>query len=350
MVVPTGPLALTPCAKLGFVAAETPRNAWLLMAAGDDRGHGGNDGYDDQADAYYSWDSNVPNARRIAPGDPVAIWDKRRLLGVSVIEEIEESRGTKVLSRCPRCRTTRISERKRSSPRYRCMKKECRHEFETPTMELATVDIFRARYDAAWTALDGVLDGRELRDLAVRPGDFNAMRPIELPALRSALAEKGAERALDRMGKRSRDLVLPGGAGVWAGISQGFTETLVRVRRGQGQFRERLFHNYGDSCAFTGNAPDRVLEAGHLYSYARLGEHHEHGGLLLRRDVHRLFDDGWLAVEPSTLRVDVAPELEPYPQYARLHGQPLTVPVHDDQASWLTQHWREHREPIGARA
>jgi hypothetical protein len=64
---------------------------------------------------------------------------------------------------------------------------------------------------------------------------------------------------------------------------------------------------------------------------------------MLRRDIHRLFDDGMLAVEPSTLRIDVAPELERYPQYARLHDVPLTVGLKDPQVSWLCQHWEEHR-------
>src|SRR5690606_41932078 len=104
-------------------------------------------------------------------------------------------------------------------------------------------------------------------------------------------------------------------------MPQGFTRALVRVRRGQRQFREHLLSAQGEVCAFTGGAPARVLEAGHLYSYAQLGTHFEHGGLMLRRDVHRLFDDGLLAVEPSRLRVDVAHELAVFPQYARLHDR-----------------------------
>ncbi|GIG30770.1 hypothetical protein [Cellulomonas marina] len=146
------------------------RRAWLLMAAGDDRGHGGNDGYDDQIDAYYSWDSNVPNHRNLAVGDPIALWDKHRLLGVSVIEEIETAPGTKLLSRCPTCRTTRISERRSRTPRFRCMK--CKDEFPEALPDLVRVTEYRARYDAAWTSLEGALDETELRLLAVNTGDI----------------------------------------------------------------------------------------------------------------------------------------------------------------------------------
>src|SRR5690606_1469540 len=128
-----------------------------------------------------------------------------------------------------------------------------------------------------------------------------------------------------------------------AGSAQGFAHAIVRVRRGQRQFREHLLATQGSVCAFTGSAPERVLEAGHLYSYAQLGTHFQHGGLMLRRDIHRLFDDGSLAVDPSRLRVDVAPDLANFPQYARLDGERLAMRLRDEQVAWLSKHWEEHR-------
>lgn len=322
-----------------------PPRAWLLMAAGDNRGHGGNAGYDDQHDAYYSWDSNVPNHKNLQVGDPVAVWDKQRLLGVSVIEEITTAPGHKVLSRCPHCATTRIAERKRAAPRYRCMK--CKGEFDSPRTDVVDVEQYTARYDAAWTSLDGVLDERELRAVQTNAIDINAMRPLDWTAFREALARRDAGRALARVRARVPDLRWPDPDGVAVELPGGFRHTLVRVRTGQAQFRRHLLTTQGSMCAFTGGAPPRVLEAGHLYSYARLGEHHAHGGLMLRRDIHRLFDDGLLAVEPRALSVDVAPELAEFPQYARLHGEPLLLPLHEQQVEWLGRHWEEHRAFAG---
>ncbi|WP_156165502.1 HNH endonuclease signature motif containing protein [Demequina rhizosphaerae] len=320
--------------------------AWLLMAAGDNRGHGGNAGYDDQVDAYYSWDSNVPNSKKLAVGDPIAVWDKERLLGVSVIEEIETSRGTKVLNRCPRCGTTRISLRKKALPRYRCMKSACHHEFDDPRVDVAEVDQFTARYDAGWTSLEGLIDAQDVRRLTVHEGDFNAMRPIDWHALENALVERRADRAVARMTGRMPQIERHTRDGIIIDMPQGFRHAVVRVRRGQRQFRDQTLARQGSICAFTGGAPARVLDAGHLYSYAKLGEHHEHGGLMLRRDIHRLFDDGVLAVDPARLRVDVAPELESYPQYAKLHDRPLTVDLRDEQVDWLGKHWDEHRGAV----
>lgn len=73
----------------------------------------------------------------------------------------------------------------------------------------------------------------------------------------------------------------------------------MRVRVGQAEFRLRLLARYGNVCAFSGPSPTAALEAAHLYSYAAEGRHHDDGGFLLRRDLHRLFDLGLLAVEPA---------------------------------------------------
>lgn len=99
----------------------------------------------------------------------------------------------------------------------------------------------------------------------------------------------------------------------------------------------------GCVCAISGAAPAAALEACHLYSYASIGQHHDHGGLLLRRDIHRLFDFGQLAINPSTMTIDVSPPLHAYPGYAELAGQPLRVSLTAGHRRWLTEHWRQHR-------
>jgi len=77
--------------------------AWLVLAAGDARQHGGNDGYDDVVDRYYSWDSTVPNSSALAVGHAIVLWDKMALLGVSVIEAIQSGEATKTTYSCPNC-------------------------------------------------------------------------------------------------------------------------------------------------------------------------------------------------------------------------------------------------------
>lgn len=62
-----------------------------MIAAGDDRQHGGNDGYDDHLESYYSWNESVPNARNVRVGDQLVVWDKERLLGAATVEDIVET-------------------------------------------------------------------------------------------------------------------------------------------------------------------------------------------------------------------------------------------------------------------
>ena len=318
--------------------APGPRRVWLLMTTD------GGSVYDDQLGIEYLYDSKVQNHKRLQVGDPIALWDGERLLGISVIEKIKGTPGTKTMQRCPRCGKTRPNPPSKAKPRFRCSNTNCRSEFDTPHLEKVDVTMYAARYDAAWTALDGLLDEGEIRPFILKSGSFNSIREIEWPAFQQALANKNAHRALDRMLARVPDLSWPTTTEPHIELVHGFTHSIVRVRRGQRKFREHILASQGSNCAFTGAAPPRVLEAGHLYSYAQLGEHHEHGGLMLRRDIHRLFDDGLLSVDPTRLRIDVASELAEYPQYARLHDQLLTTQLRTKQVEWLDSHWREHRE------
>ncbi|MEU4769518.1 HNH endonuclease [Actinosynnema sp. NPDC023794] len=80
-----------------------------------------------------------------------------------------------------------------------------------------------------------------------------------------------------------------------------------------------------------------------MNSFAADGRHHDQGGLLLRRDVHRLFDLGHLAVDPRDHTVDVSETIRDYPEYHRLQGKKLHVELTDRQQDWIAKHWAMHR-------
>ncbi|MFC9768794.1 HNH endonuclease [Rhodococcus jostii] len=111
---------------------------------------------------------------------------------------------------------------------------------------------------------------------------------------------------------------------------------------GQPAFRAALFRQYGSNCAFTGPCPTTALEACHLYSYAKVGEHKDQGGLLLRRDVHRLFDEGLIAVDRRG-GIDVAEVARSYPAYGDLHDTVIKIDPTAKQKNWLELHWSEWR-------
>jgi hypothetical protein len=96
-------------------------------------------------------------------------------------------------------------------------------------------------------------------------------------------------------------------------------------RQGQPAFRGRLLKLYRGRCAVSGCDVEAVLEAAHIIPYRGPRTDHPSNGLLLRADLHTLFDLGLLAVDTQTMKVLVARALQDtcYGKYA---GKPLTVP------------------------
>jgi predicted RNA-binding protein with PUA-like domain len=95
-----------------------------------------------------------------------------------------------------------------------------------------------------------------------------------------------------------------------------------KVRRGQPMFRRKLLRLYSEQCAVSGWGPEAVLEAAHISSHAEAGLNRSDNGLLLRADLHELFDAGLLRIHPDTLRVSLSPTLKGTP-YWSLSGKTL---------------------------
>lgn len=83
---------------------------------------------------------------------------------------------------------------------------------------------------------------------------------------------------------------------------------LTRGRLGQGSFRLRVEDAYQRQCAITGSRIRPALQAAHIRPYAKGGEHLLSNGLLLRSDMHTLFDRGYLSIAPD-YRLRVSPRL-----------------------------------------
>lgn len=81
----------------------------------------------------------------------------------------------------------------------------------------------------------------------------------------------------------------------------------IRVRRGQHQFRQALRMRYGDKCMITGCQLLDIIEAAHISPYRGNGDNHPENGLLLRADLHTLFDLHLLGINPESLQVQFHP-------------------------------------------
>lgn len=109
----------------------------------------------------------------------------------------------------------------------------------------------------------------------------------------------------------------------------------VRPRLGQGLFSLAVRDAYRGACAVTNEHSWPVLEAAHIKPYANGGEHRISNGLLLRRDLHRLYDKGYVTITPDhVFRVGdrLKREFNNGLYYYSLHDQKISVP---DQQTWL---------------
>lgn len=80
---------------------------------------------------------------------------------------------------------------------------------------------------------------------------------------------------------------------------------LVQPRLGQGSFRVLVTDAYDRRCAVSSERTLPVLDAAHIKPYSDLGEHKVTNGILLRQDIHTLFDKGYVTITPE-LRIEVS--------------------------------------------
>ncbi|WEQ55292.1 HNH endonuclease [Komagataeibacter nataicola] len=103
----------------------------------------------------------------------------------------------------------------------------------------------------------------------------------------------------------------------------------ILSRRGQQKFRDTLLDAYGSRCAITGSRVVAVLEAAHIMPYRGEDTNSIDNGLLLRSDIHTLYDLNLIAICPETRTVKVSTALR-NTAYEKLHGKKLRL-AHKDE-------------------
>lgn len=96
------------------------------------------------------------------------------------------------------------------------------------------------------------------------------------------------------------------------------------IRPGQANFRGTMFARYGGECCISGCRVDTLLEAAHIIPYRGDQTDDVRNGLLLRVDLHRLFDAHLITINPVTLRVEVANSVDDA-EYQALNGKRMFV-------------------------
>jgi putative restriction endonuclease len=121
------------------------------------------------------------------------------------------------------------------------------------------------------------------------------------------------------------------------GTPSGFAEpiarygapTLITPRLGQGAFRIAVIEAYDRQCAISDGKVLPALDAAHIRPYAHGGEHKKSNGILLRKDIHCVFDAGYATIDPDYRFVVSKKVKEVFnngEEYRRLHGKGLRLP------------------------
>jgi putative restriction endonuclease len=124
--------------------------------------------------------------------------------------------------------------------------------------------------------------------------------------------------------------------------------TLVAPRLGQGAFRVVITELYERQCALTDGKVLPALDAAHIVPYGDGGTHSKSNGILLRKDIHSVFDAGYATVDPD-YRFVVSDRVRQVfnngTEYLRLHGTRMRLPSRvQDRPDPVALRWHnEHR-------
>jgi len=105
-----------------------------------------------------------------------------------------------------------------------------------------------------------------------------------------------------------------------------YNTQVTKIRIGQGAFRVKVIDTYNRKCSISGEKTLPVLEAAHIKPYSVSGSNHVSNGLLMRSDLHKLFDSGYLTVT-TDYKIEVSSrikvEFDNGKDYYKYHGKDL---------------------------
>lgn len=306
-------------------------NYWTFKTVEEaDRSFQTIDSYKDSISEYYNYDSLVPNSKQIKKDDIVIITDKKMILGFASIAYIDISKGEKIIRRCPQCPSTTIDSRKTKIPKYRCNKG---HSFDIPLEEPVDVTKFKAVFNSFVPFKGQKKDLLQIRPFYIKGYNQN----MSMQRLDSKVFKLFGDIEQKLQLDSANNILFP---------EQGYVKEeqspytikikdereiilqAIKLRRGQQSFRKKLLEKYNQTCIITGCNIVDILEAAHIKPYRGENDHHPNNGLLLRADIHTLFDLNLISINPYTFEVMVS-DLLVNSEYIKYDKQKLSSTIID---------------------
>ncbi|HFX0377832.1 TPA: HNH endonuclease signature motif containing protein [Klebsiella pneumoniae] len=310
------------------------QRAWSFKAVGqDDLRYYGNNGYHDDSTSFYRYDNFVPNHKQVKKGDIVIVTDRKNVLGISVIDNLLSAPYLKVRNRCPytNCTPAKLIHRKSKKPEWRCSNG---HEFDYPTAEYVPAIEFKAEYNKNYKPINHVTikelishTPRYNVQSSIQEIDFEWANNIFDDLIQLTPTEADCEvTPLDVEDQRKAVL------------------RQIKQRRGQKAFRDSLLAQTA-KCAVSSCEIVDILEAAHITAYKNDTHNHVSNGLLLRCDIHTLYDLDLFAIDPDSLNIYFAPQINDE-EYTRFHGKKLLVTYKVNRGA-LLERWTRFTDKYG---
>jgi len=284
---------------------------WILKSKGANSAFAGNSGYADKLEQFYLYDTTVKNHDKIKPGDFVLLVNKHHILGSAQIEQIELAENIpKQRFRCPECNTQEHYSRLSVSPKYKCRNK---HEFDEPQVEDITVTQFKAHYINSFRPAEAKLSVKTLEGHYINRNVYYSIQQADLSFIAGGLGNKSIQTAIKPIAKKKGEFsfTLPQCAYIPVQIDErSFSTSRVGRRSKQDEFRSKLFKFYGEKCMISGCDVPIAIEASHICPYRGEKDNHPENGVLLRRDLHTLYDRNLIGIEPNELRITLSKSIK----------------------------------------
>ena len=116
----------------------------------------------------------------------------------------------------------------------------------------------------------------------------------------------------------------------------------IYLRRGQQGFRQRLLEKYNYKCVISDCDIQELLEAAHIHPYASSQDNHHTNGLLLRADIHTLFDLNLIAIQPGTNEIHLHESIKKLP-YSAFSDKKVAISLELNQEA-LALRWQQFIE------
>jgi putative restriction endonuclease len=260
--------------------------------------------------ATYSYESDDRRKRQISAGDLLFLRDQTRLLAAARVENVVSEKREQMVGKCPVCGLAEIGLRKKRDIPYRCFHG---HEFLRPVESTHSIIVHTAHFTRECVRIAAQIEAAELRPFELTNSRHMKLKICDISGLCDYIARRDhtvlpvlknwlKSRAVD-LADTDADAV--GELPLSISDAQDRPLQAIRMRRGSTTFRDKLLSRYGQRCMISGCSVLALLESCHVGPTQRPDDDHPANGLLLRSDLHTLFDLNLIGLNPSNLEVAV---------------------------------------------